>query len=100
MFGTGGKRRLILLRPLHNALGGHVVAALPGFHAFTSCDQTGTICGKSKISCWNTLKKADEHVLEKFLRLGSSVQVQDDVYTMLELFMCQLYAPLIHGSQP
>ena len=69
MFGTGGKRRLILLRPLHDALGGHVVAALPGFHAFTDCDQTGTIRRKSKISSWNTLKKADEHVLEEILSL-------------------------------
>ena len=83
--GTGGKRRSIPLRPLHNASGGHVVATLPGFHAFTGCDQTGTICGKSKISCWNTLKKADEHVLEAFTSLGSSVHVQDEMYTMLEL---------------
>ena len=92
--GTGAKRRLIPLRPLYNALGPHVVAALPGFHAFTGCDQTGTICGKSKISCWNTLKKADEQVLEAFASLGSSEQVTADVTEQLELYMCQLYVPL------
>ena len=32
--------------------------------------------------------------LEELLSLGSSVPVQDDMYTMLELFMCQLYSPL------
>ena len=70
------------------------MAALPGFHAFTGCDQTGTICGKSKISCWNTLKKADEQVLEAFASLGSSEQVTADVTEQLELYMCQLYVPL------
>ncbi|KAK3734787.1 hypothetical protein QZH41_007919 [Actinostola sp. cb2023] len=92
--GTGAKRRSIPLGPLHNAVGSHVVAALPGFHAFTGCDQTGTICGKSKISCWNTLQKADEQVLQAFASLGSSQCVQDDVSKMLELYMCQLYVPL------
>ena len=70
------------------------MAALPGFHAFTGCDQTGTICGKSKISGWNTLKKADEQVLEAFASLGSSAQVTADVTDQLELYMCQLYVPL------
>ena len=66
----------------------------PFRHAFTGCDQMGTICGKSKISCWNTLKKADEQVLEAFASLGSSEQVTADVTEQLELYMCQLYAPL------
>ena len=89
--GTGAKRRSIPLGPLYNAVGGRVVAALPGFHTFSGCDQTGTICGKSKVSCWNALKKADEKVLEAFARLGSSVHVEDGVSRMLELYMCRLY---------
>ena len=40
--GTGAKRRSIPLGPLYNAVGGRIVAALPGFHAFSGCDQTGT----------------------------------------------------------
>ena len=94
VLGTGAKCQLILLRPLYNALGPHVVAALPGFRAFTGCEQTGTRCGKSKISCWNTLKKADEQVLEAFASLGSSAQVTAYVTEQLELYMCQLYVPL------
>ena len=53
--GTGGKRRSIPLGPLYEAVGEELVKALPGFHAFSGCDQTGTISGKSKVSCWNTL---------------------------------------------
>ena len=94
--GTGDKRRSIPLRPLYDSLGDHLVAALRGFHAFTGCDQTGTICGKSKVSCWNTLKKADKQVLEAFASLGGSAHVQDDVAIRLELYMCHLYAPSTH----
>ena len=94
VFGTGAKCRLIPLRPLYNVLGPHVVAALPGFHAFTGCDQTGTIRGKSKISCWNTLKKAGEQLLEAFVSLESSAKVTADVTEQLELYLCQLYVPL------
>ena len=41
--GTGDKRQSIPLRPPYYSLGGQLVAALPGFHAFTGCDQTGTV---------------------------------------------------------
>ena len=40
--GTGGKRRSIPLGPLYEAVGEELVKALPGFHAFSGCDQTGT----------------------------------------------------------
>ena len=32
--GTGAKSQSIPLGPLYNAVGGHVVVALPGFHVF------------------------------------------------------------------
>ena len=49
--GTGGKRRSIPLGLLYEAVGEELVKALPGFYAFSGCDQTGTISGKSKVSC-------------------------------------------------
>lgn len=89
--GTGGKRRSIALGPLHEAIGEELVNALPGFHAFTGCDQTGTICGKGKVSCWNTLKKSERPILDAFSSLGSSQVISDDTYQMLERYTCQLY---------
>ena len=55
--GTGGKCQSIPLGLLYNAVEDRIVhvAALPGFHAFSGCDQMDTICGKSKIFCWNAL---------------------------------------------
>lgn len=91
--GTGGKRRNIALGPLDEAIGEDLVNALPGFHAFSGCDQTGTICGKSKVSCWNTLKKSEQPVLDTFSSLGSSGVISDDTYKMLERYTCQLYIP-------
>ena len=62
--GTGAKRRSHPLGPLYIAVGDSVVVALPEFHTFNGCDQTDTICGKSKIAFWSALKRADEQVLE------------------------------------
>ena len=79
--------------PLYEAVREDLVKALPGFHAFSGCDQTGNICGKSKVSCWNTLKKAERPILDAFSSLGTSDTISDDVYMKLERFVCQLYIP-------
>jgi len=47
--GTGSKCKLLLLQPIYDALGSDMVAALPGFHAFTGCDTTGSCSGKARI---------------------------------------------------
>ena len=93
MVGTGGKRRSVAVGPLYEALGEDLVKALPGFHAFSGCDQTGTICGKSKVSCWNTLTKAKQPVLNAFSTLGSSTVISEYTQKMLESYVCQLYIP-------
>ena len=40
--GTGQQKRTIQLRPIYHALTPDVAAALPGFHAFTGADITGS----------------------------------------------------------
>ena len=44
-----GKGRGTPLGSLYEVVGEDLVKALPGFHAFSVCDQTGTISGKSKM---------------------------------------------------
>ena len=46
--GTGQKRRSIPLKPIYDALGPMKAAALPGFHAISGCDNTGSFSGKGK----------------------------------------------------
>jgi len=78
LVGTGGLRRTIDLGPIYDALGSQKASALPGFHVLSGCDQTGTFCGKSKISCWNTLQKADGDIVRAFGNLGNTPSIQED----------------------
>ena len=55
---TEGKVRSTPLGPLYEVVGEDLVKALPGFHALSGCDQTGTINGKSKVFFSNNLKKS------------------------------------------
>jgi len=91
--GTCNKRRTIRLEPIYEALGNRFIAALPGFHSFTGCDTVGQFSGKGKVSCWNTLQKVEEYVIEAFIQLGMSVLPSSETIKSLEAYVCQLYAP-------
>lgn len=91
------KHQSIPLGLLYNAIGGHIVPALPGFHAFSGNDETGTICVKSKMSSWNALKKADEQVLEAFVKpckLCTKLKIACLGCLSCTLYMCWLYLPV------
>ena len=89
----GSKRKLVLLQPIYDALGSDVVAALPGFHAFTGCDITGRFAGKGKKSCWKVFVKARKGVITAFDKLGQGQCPSDEDYQFLEEFVCHLYQP-------
>ena len=93
LVGTGSKRRVINLRSIYESLQPEQTSALPGFHAFSVCDQTGTFCGKTKLSCWNAFQKADAEVQRALGKLGTIEQLQETDYAALEQFTCQIYAP-------
>ena len=48
------------------------IRALPGFHAFTGCDQIGKFRGFSKETCWKTFIDSREVVGKSFQELCSS----------------------------
>ena len=56
---------------LYEVLHKEKVKALPRFHAFTGCDQTGKFRGFSKETCWKTFIDSPE-VVKSFQELGSS----------------------------
>ena len=90
---TEGKGRSTPLGPLYEVVGEDLVNALPGFHALSGCDQTGTISGKSKVCFSNNLKKAKLPMLDAFSSLGNSYTIPDDMYIKLKRFVFQLYIP-------
>ena len=53
-----------------------------------------TLSVEKEVSCWNTLKKEERSVLYAFSSLGKALSTDpDDIYTMLEHFVCKLYIP-------
>ena len=52
--GRGEHLRKIALRPIVDALGPARIAALPGFHAWSGADVTGSFAGKQKT--WHVKK--------------------------------------------
>jgi len=97
---TEGKGRSTPLGPLYEVVGEDLVKALPGIHAFSGCDQTGTISGKSKLCFSNNLKKAKRPMLDAFSSLGNSDTIADNMYIKLKRFVCQLYIPSTQLREP
>lgn len=93
VLGTGSKQRLVPLRPIYEALGPELAAALPGFHCFTGCDTTGRFAGKGKATCWQALQKASPNVKNAFIQLGKTERPTDEVKAGLEEYVCRLYQP-------
>lgn len=88
--GTGEKRRIVPIKPVHDAVGSTIAEALPGFHAFTGCDTTGKFTGKGKVTCWNTLTAARPNVIRAF-GLGETNELSQNTFDALEEFVCRLY---------
>ena len=91
--GVGKKQRQIDLKPIYEAVGPDKISALPGFHAFTGADVTGSFSGKGKRKWWTAFMDAEEDVISALTELGTSNEVNENVYVGLEKFVCSLYTP-------
>jgi len=93
ILGAGEHQRIVPLRPIYEALGEDLAAALPGFHSFTGCDTTGKFAGKGKLTCWKVMQKASPNMLTAFKNLGSTITPTRETEAALEEFVCQLFQP-------
>lgn len=91
--GTGSIKRSISLNAIYKCLGSAITNALPGFHAFSGCDQTGRFAGKGKLLFWKALMNANEETLETFNNLGVTETLSEETVQVLEKFVCKAYAP-------
>ena len=89
--GVGQRHRVIHLRPIVEALGPNRTAALPGFHALSGADNTGSFAGKGKLACWKTFLDAGPDVITAFTNLGTTETPTETTETAIENFVCQLY---------
>ena len=91
--GTGQRHRVIHLKHVVQALGSTKVAALPGLHALSGADITGSFAGKGKTTWWKTFMKADEEKISALANLGTRGQPSADTLTGIEKLVCQVYVP-------
>ena len=64
--------------------------ALTFYHAFTGCDYTSSFNRKGKIKPFKLLQKNPE-LQEAFLNLSHSEGTSDDIKSIIESFVCQMY---------
>ena len=88
--GRETKQRRIQIKKIYDELGPAKAAALPGFHAFTGADITGSFAGKGKLQCWKTFNQADEDVIQAFTDLGLSKGISENICIVIEKFVCRL----------
>lgn len=82
--------RYIELHKLYEHLGSSLCKSLPAFHAFTGCDFSAAFHGKGKIKPFKLLQQNHEFQ-EYFSALGLSEEVEEDVSSKLENFVCSMY---------
>ena len=91
--GVGNRHRVIPLRPIVEALGPDRTAALPGFHALSGADNSGSYAGKGKQVCWKTFQEAGPEIITARADLGTSENPTETTEAALEHIVCELYVP-------
>ena len=86
-----GNQDPISLRRIYFALGTLKASALPGFHALSGSDTTGSLVGKGKLTYWKSFISSDDKTLRAFASLGTTETVSENVASLLESFLCRVY---------
>ncbi|CAH0381471.1 unnamed protein product [Bemisia tabaci] len=91
MFLGQGMKKCIDLVPLYEVPGPLKASALPGLHALSGADITGSFAHKGKVTWWKIFKTADRKFLEALGALGTTPSLTETVQQVLEEFISQLY---------
>ena len=70
---AGRKSSTIELGPIYEALGPQKTAALPGLHAMSGSDNTGSSSGKGKHAFWEAFQDSSEGIVTARINLGTTV---------------------------
>ena len=88
---SNNTRRFINISQLANHMDKKVVAALPGFHAYTGSDFTASFMGKGKMRPYDIMIQ-NEKFTNAFACLGRSDKVDDSIISDIEKFTCCIYS--------
>ena len=64
--------------------------SLIGLHLWTECDTLSTFAGQGKMKALKILLH-DQSFIEVFASLGTSENITNDVFCIIQEFVCQLY---------
>ena len=82
--------RLVDITKLAAALGRDVCTPLLGLHPWTGCDTISAFAGQGKLKALKILLR-EQKFIDAFATLGSSWNVANDLFCIIEEFVCQLY---------
>ena len=80
------------LKSIYSSLGAEVCNALPGLHALSGADITGSFSGKAKKSWWNVFSNTTSDIMAALAKLGLSETLDEVVFLKIEELVCRLYA--------
>ena len=86
--GTGKNRKIINVTS--SELSAREKIALIGLHAFSGNDYVSAFFRKGKCAFWKAMLKQSQF-LEAFCHLGKELEVTNDLFKVLEKFICFLY---------
>lgn len=87
------RRDEIYLQPIFDALGPMRAASLPGLHALSGADVTGSFSGKAKTSFWKKFIVAPDSTLTALTSLGTDENISQTTISEIEKFICGVYRP-------
>ena len=86
--GSGKNRKGFLLNEIN--LNDDIKNCLIGFHAFTGNDYISSFYRNGKAVCWKVLEN-NPKFLKAFQDLGTSWELTDETFELLEEYVCKLY---------
>ena len=89
--GSKSSVRLVDITKLAAALGRDVCTALLGLHPWTGCDTITEFAGQGKLKALTKILLREKKFIDAFATLGSSWNVANELFCIIEKFVCQLY---------
>ena len=86
--GSKSSVRLVDITKLAAALGRDVCTALLGLHPWTGCDTISAFAGQGKLK--SSILLREQEFIDAFATLGSSWNVANELFCIIEEFVCQL----------
>ena len=86
-FVTGKGPQIIPIGVIYDSIGREACNALPGLHALSGADITGSFSGKGKKTWWKAFQGAGSEILSALARLGYSETLEEDIFQKIEEFV-------------